>query len=222
MHKIIIADDEVEIVDLLSLYLKRDQLDIYTANSGIEALRLFHEINPDLLLLDIMMPGLNGYELIKEIRQESKVPIMIISAKNQSMDKILALDLGADDYIEKPFDPLEVYARVQAILRRVHKFDRESPQTIIHCGKLTLDLAKCEIQKGEKVILLTPTELRILQLFMQEPGRVFTREQIYQVGWKNEFVDDNAIQVAISKIRSKIGEDCISTIRGLGYRFERK
>lgn len=224
MYKILIADDEKDIVKLLRLYLEKNDIKIYEANDGAEALDLLNEEDIDLAIVDIMMPKINGFELIKKIRIDNNIPIMIISAKIETADKIFGLELGADDYITKPFDPMEVAARVKANLRRFYNLNQAKKEyaSEIKVRDLILDTNQCILFKGEMPIDLTSVEYKLLKLFMESPGRVFTKEQLFECGWGEEYiVDDNTIRVSISKLRNKVGEEEIKTIRGLGYRLEK-
>lgn len=223
MYKILIVDDEKDIIKLLRLYLEKDDIKIYEAYDGMAAMDLLNENEIDLAIVDIMMPKMNGFELIKKIRKINNIPIMILSAKVETADKIFGLELGADDYITKPFEPMEVVARVQANLRRFYNLNQlkmnQNPE--IKVRDLTLDTNQCVIFKGETKIVLTSVEYKLLKLFMDSPGRVFTKEQIFEFCWGQEYVvDDNTIRVCISKLRNKIGEGEIKSIRGLGYRLE--
>lgn len=224
MFTILVADDDAEICELIRLYLEKEGYEVLLCADGLEVLQTMQKKRADLLLLDIMMPGLNGYDLIRWIRAESTLPIIMVSAKVTPAEKVLALDMGADDYISKPFDPLELLSRVQALLRRTTHFTETETRTlaILSCNGLKLDPSSCELWVEGTPVPMTATEQKILQLLLGEPGRVFTREQIYQAGWGDAAVDDNSIQVAISKLRAKIGEWRIRTIRGLGYRLEKE
>lgn len=224
---ILIADDEKEIRDLLRLYLENDGYTVVEAADGIAALEQMKKHTVDLAIVDIMMPGLNGHMLVKRIREINNLPILFLSAKSDPYDRILGLRLGADDYVTKPFNPLELCARVQAHLRRVRQFsavqtERESK---INIRDLILDTEQCLLTKDGVPVELTSTEFRIMRLFMENPGRVFTKQQIYEAGWnESSFVDDNSIMVCISKLRAKLGDEggeYIKTIRGLGYRLEK-
>lgn len=224
MSNILIADDEKEIVSLLKFYLEPEGYTVFEANDGKEAARIIEAQQIDLLIVDIMMPEMNGYEVIKLVRsredQKQNIPVLVISAKTLVSDRILGLDLGADDYITKPFEPLEVVAKVKAHFRRQM---REAPvvNNIIKAGKLVLNKDECTINDGTKTHDLTKVELAVLQMFMEQPKRIFTMEQIHDQGWSDlEVVDDNTIRVTLSHIREKIGEAKITNIRGLGYRLE--
>lgn len=224
MYKILIADDEKDIIKLLRLYLEKDDIKIYEAYDGITAMYLLNEEEIDLAIVDIMMPKMNGFELIKKIRKTNIIPIMILSAKVEISDKIFGLELGADDYITKPFDPMEVTARVKANLRRFYSLNqiKKEHTSEIKVRDLILDTNQCILFKGETQTDLTSIEYRLLKLFMESPGRVFTKEQLFECGWGEEYVvDDNTIRVCISKLRNKVGEEEIKTIRGLGYRLEK-
>ncbi|MFL0491877.1 response regulator transcription factor [Bacillus sp. 179-I 2A5 NHS] len=225
--KILIVDDEKEIVELIELYLSQRKFYILKAYDGEQALQILQNDNVDLLIVDIMMPKINGYNLVKEIRKEKTLPIIMISAKNEGYDKILGLDLGADDYIIKPFDPLELVARVQAQLRRQHHFNVPSKQqTAIQQGDLLLNIESCLLKKNGQDISLTSTEYKLLELFMTNPNRVFTKRQLFEKIWEDAyFGDDNTIMVHISKLRDKIEDNnknpkYLQTIRGLGYIFK--
>lgn len=223
MYKILIADDEKDIIKLLRLYLEKDDIKIYEAYDGIAAIDLLNQHEIDLAIVDIMMPKMNGFELIKKIRKANNIPIMILSAKVETSDKVFGLELGADDYITKPFEPMEVVARVKANLRRFYNLNqlKINQNSEIKVRDLTLDTNQCVLFKGEKKIILTSVEYKLLTLFMLSPGRVFTKEQIFEFCWGEMYVvDDNTIRVCISKLRNKIGEGEIKSIRGLGYRLE--
>ena len=229
MKNILIVEDSQEIIDLIKIYLEQEEYFIYSACDGKTALNIFEKEEIHLVILDIMLPKLNGYEVIKRIRKSSNVPVIILSAKNQDTDKILGLNLGADDYLAKPFNPLELVARINAQMRRFYDFggskEKQDEQVII--GDLTLDQRECKLYKKNKEIDLTYMEYKLLKLFMTEPGRVFTKAQIFELVWENEYYyADNTVVVYISKLRDKIEEDSknpqiIKTVRGLGYRFEK-
>lgn len=227
---ILIAEDDPDIIEGLSLYLNSAGFVVSAAENGIEALELFHRETFALALIDIMMPLMNGYELISAIRKESNLPIIVISAKNLDSDKILGLDIGADAYITKPFNPLEVLAYVKALYRRYYQLgagsSEETENKTIVLGELELDPQKLELTKRGKPILLTATEYKIISKLMHSPGRVFTKAQIYET-INGEFFenDSNTMMVHISNLRAKIEDDFrtpryIKTVRGLGYKFE--
>ena len=220
---VLIADDEKEIISVLRLFLEKENITVYEAYDGEMAHLIMQRFDIDLAIIDIMMPRMNGYELLKKIRAEFEIPVMIISAKVQLDDKVIGLELGADDYITKPFEPLEVVARVKAHLRRQNKVlaENNAQENIITYKDLSLDMNRCQLKIEDRVIDLTKIELALMDMFICSPGRVFTKEQIYQRGWEDAYVvDDNTIRVTISRLRDKIGGDRIKTIRGLGYRLE--
>lgn len=231
VNKVMIAEDDPDIVELLRLYLDNAGFKVCFAYDGLSALKLFDDEKPDIVIADIMMPGITGFELTKRIRETSGVPIIILSAKKLDSDKILGLDIGADDYVTKPFNPLEIIARVKANLRRVNKLSAPEPAEqsadTIRIGDLSLDTKSLTLSKNGQDIPLTPTEYKILALLMESPGRVFTKMQIYErVNGEYFESDDNTMMVHISKLRDKIEDDSkkpkyLKTIRGLGYKFEK-
>lgn len=230
-YKILVAEDDTDIQEVLRLYLVNSGFEVVSAYDGSEAFELMLSEKPDLALLDIMMPVINGYELTKKIREISNIPIIILSAMNADSDKILGLDIGADDYITKPFNPLEVIARIQSNLRRKYKLDSSAAEEngdMLTVGELKLDTKKFILYKNGKEIMLTPTEFKILSLFMEKPGMVFTKAQIYQrINGDFYETDDNTMMVHISKLRDKLGDNSksptyIKTVRGLGYKIEKK
>ena len=226
-YKILVADDEAEIRELLRLYLEKEGYVILEAQDGAQAMEVLGKEDVSMALVDIMMPKMDGFRLIKEFRKNSKIPVIVISARVADSDKILGLDIGADDYITKPFNPLEVVARVNSNMRRYYDFDSNgsSKMTLIKTGELVLDTDACLLYKGDEPVYLTSVEYKIMKLFMENPGKVFTKQQIFEHGWEEDFaVDDNSIMVCISKLRAKLSEDkdkYIRTIRGLGYRLEK-
>lgn len=228
---IMIVDDDPNIIDLLKLYLNAEGYITLEALDGKTAFDQLKNQAVDLAVIDIMMPIIDGYELLQMIRQEYKIPVILLSAKSQDYDKITGLKLGADDYISKPFSPLEVVARIQAQLRRFYELNdsfstQQSAQ--LKLGHLLLSHRECVLYIKDKPIPLSAREYELLKLLMSEPGRVFTKKQIFERAWNEYYIaDDNAIMVQISRIREKIEEYprkpvYIKTIRGLGYRFAKK
>lgn len=222
MSKILIADDEIEVAELLKLYLEKDGFEVFYAGDGITALGIVSTEDLDCAVLDVMMPELNGFQLLKKIREKSEIPVIMLTARTASADKVLGLDMGADDYVVKPFDPLELCARIKANIRRYHSSSVEASAPVIKAGSLELDTEKCLLSKNGISIEITSTEFRVLQLFMTNPNRVYTKAQISSAGWgENTYVEDNSIMVTLSKLRNKLGsEGWIKNIRGLGYRME--
>ncbi|MFB5265690.1 response regulator transcription factor [Paenibacillus enshidis] len=228
-YRILIADDEPEIAELLQLYLEKDY-EVTCAVHGQMAWDIIQRERIDLAILDIMMPGIDGLQLLKKIRKSHLMPVLFLSARNQATDKILGLNLGADDYIAKPFNPLEIVARVEALLRRAYSFETvsnpvgENRQLVL--GELALDQNQCILFHRGEPVALTYTEYKIMELLMSAPGRVFTRKRIYETVWEDYYAyDDSTIMVHISNIREKIEQDSrkpqyLKTIRGLGYKIE--
>lgn len=227
-YQLLIAEDDTDIVEILRLYLENEGYKILSASNGEDALNIFLREKVDLAIIDIMMPKMDGIELIQRIRKNSNVPIIILSAKNMDTDKILGLSIGADDYLTKPFNPLEVIARVRSGLRRYFELNSKAgtESDIITLGNLKLDTLAFSLKKNDTVIALTPSEYRILALLMKTPGKIYTKMQIYESINGDYFSsDDNTLMVHISKIREKIEDDpknpCyLKTVRGLGYKFE--
>ena len=226
-HKILIVDDEPEIRNFLRLYLENEGYEILEAGDGPEALRIIKEESPSLCLLDIMLPGTDGFHVLKKLREDSNIPVIILSAKDTDSDKILGLNLGADDYLAKPFNPLEAVARVNSNIRRFYSLGADSEKSkAIKVRDLELDPESCTLKKNGETIELTSVEYRLMEMFMSHPDKVFTKQQIYEHGWGEDyFIADNNIMVCISKLRSKLDDDpqaYIKTLRGLGYRFEKQ
>ena len=225
-YRILIADDESDIRSVLRLYMEDAGFEVVEAADGREALDALAAQQIDLCLLDIMMPVLDGYHVLKRIRETSDLPVIVISAKGQDPEKILGLNLGADDYMVKPFNPLEAVARVNATLRRARGTAAQArPADILRCRDLELDLDACALTCAGAPVELTPVELRIMTLLMEHPGRVFTKQQLYEAGWEEDYVAaENSVMVCLSKLRAKLGDDpqaYIRTIRGIGYRLEK-
>lgn len=230
---ILIAEDDADIVELLSLYLTGEGYQVLTAENGLQALQLIESTRVDMAILDIMMPEMNGYDVLKRIREKYNFPVIILSAKEMDTDRILGLNLGADAYLTKPFNPLEVVAYVKSALRRYYELGCDdsahkntSGETSLTVGELQMDLLKFILRKRGRVVPLTPTELKIVVKLMQSPGRVYTKAQLYAcIGGELYESDDSTMMVHISNIRSKIEDDpsnprYIKTIRGLGYKIE--
>lgn len=227
-YNIIIADDNPEICKLLELYLEAEDFNVFIAHNGIEALKIMKSNDIDVAIFDIMMPHMNGYELTKEVRKFSNVHILFLSAKDQDNDKIVGLNIGGDDYITKPFNPLEVVARVKSVARRIDKY-KESNETnsLITIADLSLDLITCELKNNDELINLTATEYKILSLLMKNAGRIYTKGQISEyINGDYYETDDNSITVHISHLRDKLriansDKQYIVTMKGLGYKFEK-
>ena len=228
-YKILVADDEKEIRNLLKLYLENDGFKVVEASTGLEVLDLLDKEKPDMCLLDIMMPDMDGLTALKNLRQKSNIPVMMITARTADAERILGLNIGADDYICKPFNPLEVAARVKAFMRRYYDLGAgniKEEAEVLKAMDLELDTDKCLLTKGGEIIELTSVEYKMMEMFMKNPGKVFTKQQLYEYAWGDDFfASDNNIMVTISKLRTKLDEDAskyIKTMRGLGYRLEIK
>lgn len=230
---ILIAEDDADISELLSLYLNGEGYKVLLAENGRQALELIAAVKIDLAILDIMMPEMNGYDVLKEIRADRNFPVLMLSAKDMDTDKILGLNLGADAYLTKPFNPLEVVAYVKASLRRYYELggnvapeEENMEKAFLSVGELQLDLHKFVLRKRGRIVPLTPAELKITAKLMHSPGRVYTKAQLYEsIGGELYESDDNTMTVHIFNIRSKIEDDpsnprYIKTIRGLGYKIE--
>ena len=225
---VLIVEDTKEILDLIVLHLE-DKYNLIKAEDGREAIKIVETEKIDLVILDIMLPLVNGYECMKVIREKKNIPIIIIiiSAKSTDEDKIIGLQKGADDYLAKPFNPLELVARVDAQLRRFYKFGgaEEIQEEVICFQNLKLDCKECCLYKDEEKIYLTNKEYKLLKLLMNSPKRIFTKKAIFEAVWEDEYLyESNTIMVYISKLRDYIEEDSknpqfIITVRGLGYKF---
>lgn len=229
---ILIVDDEKEIRDLVDIYLKSDGYNTLKACDGLEGIEVLEKNEIDLIILDVMMPNLNGIETCLKIREMREMPIIMLSAKSEDIDKILGLNMGADDYLTKPFNPLELIARVKSQLRRFYKFNKkadlsEDDKNVIHIEDLIINLETHEVILGDSLLKLTPTEFDILALLAQSRGKVFSIENIYESVWNQEFMtSDNTVMVHIRKIREKIEVDprnprFIKTVWGVGYKIEK-
>ena len=225
--RILIAEDEDDIRRLLALNMKKEGYDVIECRDGIETLEAFKKQEIHLALLDIMMPNIDGITVMEEIRKSSIIPIIFITAMSTDTDKVLALGLGADDYIVKPINAIELTARVSAQLRRCYKYIKNKEESLeIKLGELRLNKEKFEVYKNQLKIYLNPKEFKILDLLMSNPGRVYTKKQIYEKVWDEQyFGDDNTLLVHLSHLREKIEDDpktpkYLKTIRGIGYKVE--
>lgn len=230
-YTILAADDETELLDILELYLEREGIAVCKAKDGIEAMEIFKKKQVHLALLDIMMPGLDGFAVLRKIRESSKIPVIMLTAKSQDYDKILGLEIGADDYITKPYNPLEVVARIKAQLRRNYDYQGvpEESRTVLSLGDVIMNVTEGIVERDGRRVELTPTEFRILQLLLEHPGRIFTKQQIFEQVWDEVYAgDDNTVMVHISNLRNKLwdGQDgkppFIRTIKGLGYKARKE
>jgi two-component system, OmpR family, alkaline phosphatase synthesis response regulator PhoP len=223
--KVLVVDDDVKIVELVKLYLNRDSYQVITAHDGIEGLRLAREAHADLIVLDIMLPGIDGLEICRRLRAESSVPIILLTAKTTEQDRIIGLDLGADDYVVKPFSPKELAARVRAVLRRTPDEALEFGPEELKFGKLSVNFPRHEAYLDTKALNLTPIEFKLLSVFIREPQRVFSRAQLIEKVLGFDFDGfDRTIDVHILNLRRKLEPDSnhpkyIKTVYGSGYKF---
>ena len=220
--RVLVVDDDAKTVELVKLYLKRDGYRVLTAYDGIEALRLAREGHPDLIVLDLMLPGIDGLEICRTLRTESDVPVIMLTAKTTDQDKLVGLDLGADDYVTKPFSPRELAARVRAVLRRLP--GERGPDQIKH-GELTVNFLKHEAFLGGKPLNLTTVEFKLLAALVKEPGRVFSRAQLIENALGHDFEGfDRTIDVHILNLRRKLEPEpghpkYVKTVYGAGYKL---
>jgi len=229
-ESILIVDDDKDIRNMIKIYLKNENYKVYTAENGEEALEISENNKIDLIILDIMMPKMNGTQTCMKIREKHKMPIIFLTAKTEDQDKITGLSAGGDDYITKPFNPLELIARVKANIRRVRVFDNiqeKEENNIVKIEDLIIDKDNHQVFMEDREIHLTKTEFEILRLLGENKGKVFSIEKIYNRVWKDEFfVTDNTVTVHIRKLREKLGDDYknpkyIKTIWGVGYKVEK-
>lgn len=222
-NTILLIDDDDNICKVVTLYLKKEGFDISVANDGVSGLEMFSKINPDLVLLDIMMPGMSGIDVIKELRKESRTPVIMLTAKGDTLDKVLALELGADDYIVKPFEPKELIARIKAVIRRTENNEEDISENVKY-DDLEISLSTYTVEYMGNKLELPPKELELLYFLAQHPNKVFTREQLLQKVWEFEFYGDSrTVDVHIKRLREKLNGEHnwqIKTVWGVGYKFE--
>ena len=234
-QKILIVDDDTNIAELISLYLKKECFDTLIVNDGNEALKQFKTYEPNLILLDLMLPGIDGYEVCREVRKTSSVPIIMLSAKGEIFDKVLGLELGADDYIIKPFDSKELVARVKAVIRRFHNAEKlqqeeDSSPSIEQSGdfvsypNLIVNLTNYSVLYQNQPLDMPPKELELLFFLASHPNKVFTRENLLDKIWGYDYYGDTrTVDVHIKRLREKIKDHdnwSIATVWGIGYKFE--
>ena len=222
--KVLVVDDEKLIVKGLRFSLEQDGMEVDCAYDGEEALEYARSKEYDMILLDVMLPKMDGFEVCQQIREFSNVPVVMLTAKGDDMDKILGLEYGADDYITKPFNILEIKARIKAIMRRTGRPEKGTQGKIVEASELRMDLESRRLFIAGKEINLTAREFEILALLMSHPKKVFTREQIYQRVWGEEYMgDDNTVNVHVSNLRSKLGKagegEYIKTVWGIGFKM---
>ncbi len=225
LEKVLIVDDDKNICDLLRVYLEKEGYSTIISNEGNEAMVKFNSLNPDIVLLDIMLPGMDGWQICKEIRKASDTPIIMLTAKSEIFDKVLGLELGADDYIVKPFDTKEVLARIKAVARRSGKLPKPVEMQEVHYDKLSINLTRYVLKAGGKVIDAPPKEIELLFYLASNPNRVFTRDQLLDEIWGFDYYGDSrTIDVHIKRLRGKLcgisKQWDITTVWRVGYKFE--
>ena len=226
-EKILVVDDDANICELLRLYLTKEGYQVTTANDGEEGLEKFNQLKPDMVLLDVMMPRMDGLEVCRRIRKLGNTPVMMLTAKGETFDKVLGLELGADDYMVKPFDTKEVVARIKAVLRRctVTTSQTESSEGVIEFDNLRLDMNSYELRVKGKVVEAPPKELELLNCLASHPNRVYTRDQLLDEVWGFEYYGDSrTIDVHVKRLREKLAGASdkweLKTVWGVGYKFE--
>ena len=222
--KILVVDDDKNICELLRLYMEKDDYEVVLSHNGEDAVVKFMQYDPDLVLLDIMLPGQDGWQVCREIRKKSNAPIIMITAKGETFDKVLGLELGADDYVVKPFDAKEVVARVKAVLRRAGKNNHEDVKEVSY-DKLVVNMTKYELKVDGKVVDTPPKELELLFHLASNPNKVFTRDQLLDEVWGFEYYGDSrTIDVHVKRLREKLegisDKWFLKTVWGVGYKFE--
>ena len=221
---ILVVDDDPNISRLEQLYLEKENYEVRTAADGNAALESFRKLPPDLVVLDVMLPGMDGYEVLKAIRRSGDIPVIMVTARGETFDKVLCLELGADDYIVKPFDGKELLARVKAVLRRSRGSEEEKPGDLSFSG-LTVSLSEYDVHYEGKKLEMPPKELEVLYFLASHPNQVFTREQLLSQIWGFEFFGDSrTVDVHIKRLREKLADSekygwSLYTVRGVGYKF---
>ncbi|AOZ73289.1 DNA-binding response regulator [Boudabousia tangfeifanii] len=225
MTTILVVDDEETFRDTLSFSLRQDGFKVFTACDGNKALEVFARQKIDLVLLDLMMPGMSGTEVCKQLRQESNVPIIMVTAKDEVVDKVVGLELGADDYLPKPYSYRELLARIRAVLRRGQSAETAEDDSIIQVGQIRMDVARHQVTSNGEEITLALREFELLEYLLRHPGRVLTRAQLLDRVWGSVYLGDSkTLDVHIKRLRNKLEADpsnptLITTVRGLGYRL---
>ena len=227
MGKVLVADDDKNICELLRLYLVKEGFQVVLAGDGEDALARFSAENPDIILLDVMMPRLDGWQVCREIRKKSECPIIMITAKGETFDKVLGLELGADDYVVKPFETKEIVARIKAVLRRTGKSAAENDIKEVSYDKLVVNMTKYELKVDGKVVDTPPKELELLYHLASNPNRVYTRDQLLDEVWGFEYYGDSrTVDVHVKRLREKLegvsDKWTLKTVWGVGYKFEVK
>ncbi|MEG2813003.1 MAG: response regulator transcription factor, partial [Oscillospiraceae bacterium] len=224
-EKILVVDDDKNICELLRLYLEKEGYSVILCNDGQEAVVKFNALNPDMILLDVMLPTLDGWQVCREIRRKSNVPIIMLTAKGETFDKVLGLELGADDYVVKPFDTKEIVARIKAVLRRISQMSGDTEIKEVVFEKLVVNMTRYELKVDNKVIDTPPKELELLFHLASNPNRVYTRDQLLDEVWGFEYYGDSrTIDVHVKRLREKLEgvseKWALKTVWGVGYKFE--
>lgn len=223
--KVLIVEDESKIASLMESFLQTEGYDVQTALDGKTALQLFTKHKPDIVILDWMLPQMNGLDICRQLRQIGTPGIIMVTAKSEETDKIIGLEMGADDYLTKPFSLRELSARIRSLLRRMNRNDSDGSGSVLQRGELAIHEDSLQVFKGAQELHLTPTEFKLLHLLASKPGRVYSRMQLLQHAFEEEFIiDERTVDSHISKLRKKIGSDSrsseyIQTVYGFGYRF---
>lgn len=221
MPKILIIDDEPSIVTLVSAYLKPEGYEVYTASDGLSGLKAAKAYQPDLIVLDLMLPGLDGLELLARLRRESEVYVILLTARTEETDKIVGLSVGADDYVTKPFSPRELVARIKAALRRQQPGNGFGALNVLSFKRVTIDLDARLVTVDGQNVELTALEFDLLKTLAENRGRVLTREQLLEKVWGGSYFGEmRVVDVHLGHVRQKLGGEFIATVRGVGYRFE--
>ena len=226
-YKVLVVDDDPNICDVLRMYLENEGYSVILAYDGEEALVKFNALKPDIILLDVMLPSLDGWQVCREIRKTSETPIIMLTAKGETFDKILGLELGADDYVSKPFDTKEVIARIKAVLRRTHDSDKSSQINEVRYDKLRINLTNYELEVNGVKIDTPPKELELIYHLASNPNRVYTRDQLLDEVWGFDYYGDSrTVDVHVKRLREKLenvsDEWSLKTVWGVGYKFEVK
>ncbi len=222
--KILVVDDEQPLLDALQYALQREGFEVVTATDSEDALRLFHEQNPDLVILDVMLPTRSGFEVCQILRKRSNVPIVMLTAKGAETDRVVGLEIGADDYVTKPFSMRELMARIKSVMRRA-KSPAPLAGNVLKAGELSLDVDRHEVRLGDTLLALSPKEFDLLRFLMEHPGQVFSRQTLLDRVWGEErYIEERTVDVHIHWLREKIESDprkpkYLLTVRGVGYKF---
>lgn len=225
-EKVLVVDDEKSIVELVVFNLEKQGFKTVVAYDGIQAIQVARAEKPDAIILDVMLPGLDGFEVCRILSRELSAPIIMLTARKDEIDRILGLEIGADDYVTKPFSPRELVARVKAVLRRRGRQETDPEGKVVRRGDLVIDLDRHAVQVGERAVELTPTEFEVLRLLATHPGRVFSREALLEtIRGSDAYIDLRTVDVHIRHLREKLGDNpaeprFLETVRGIGYRFK--